>query len=260
MWVHTQPVTGRSQLRLSDLELSPASPRAASRRVGPEQSRLSESSKPTTTGASRVTFLDTDDEFTDEGNRRRIALPPKHGLQVIVESIPIAEVALAGAELSPSPRTTDDSHATRQVWPPPRRESLTNKSPTPWTRQHSDNMDTINIAVIGSLGAGKSSFIQRALRLSRLPTSNTATVRQDVEGIPHVVTLVEFDLEYFDLEDVVAPGQQIQWPKQINGQFVPRLEGAFVLYDVLNKESVGELPSTLCERLRNQCDLSLPGI
>jgi hypothetical protein len=256
MWVHTQPVTGRAQLRLSDLELSPASPRAASRRVGPEQSRLSASSKPTTTGASRVTFLDTDDEPT-VGNRI-IAQPPKHGLQVIVESTPIAEVAFAGAELSPSPRTTDESHA--KVWPPPRRESLTNKSPTPWTTQHSDNMDTINIAVIGSLGAGKSSFIQRALRLSRLPTSNTATVRQDVEGIPHVVTLVEFDLEYFDLEDVIAPGQQIQWPKQINGQFVPRLEGAFVLYDVLNKDSVPELPSTLCERLRNLCDLCLPGI
>lgn len=112
-------------------------------------------------------------------------------------------------------------------------------------------MDTINIAVIGALGAGKSTFIQRALRLTRLPTSNTATVRQEVEGIPHVVTLVEFDMEYFDLEDVVVPGQPIQWPKQINGQFVPRLEGAFVLYDVTNKESVPEIPVTLCESSRH---------
>lgn len=116
-------------------------------------------------------------------------------------------------------------------------------------------MDTINIAVIGALGSGKSTFIQRALRLSRLPTSNTATVRQDVEGIPHVVTLVEFDLDNFDLEDVaVAQGQPIQWPKQINGQFVPRLEGAFVLYDVLNKDSVSDFPVTLCERfLSDSC-------
>lgn len=120
-----------------------------------------------------------------------------------------------------------------------------NKSPTPWKTTQPDIMDTINIAVIGAVGVGKSTFIQRSLRLTRLPTSNTATVRQEVDGIPHVVTLVEFDMEYFDLEDAVVPGQPIQWPKQINGQFVPRLEGAFVLYDVTNKESVPEIPVTL---------------
>jgi GTPase SAR1 family protein len=110
-----------------------------------------------------------------------------------------------------------------------------------------ERMDTINILVIGALGVGKSSLIQRALRLSRLPTSSTSSVRQDLDGIPHVVSLIEVDLEYFDIDDVAVPGQQIQWPKQINGQPVPRLDGALVLYDVMNKDSIRELPPTLCE-------------
>lgn len=106
-------------------------------------------------------------------------------------------------------------------------------------------MDTINLAVIGALGVGKSSFIQRALRQTRPPASNVATVRADVEGIPHLVTLIELDLEYFDIEDVTAPGQQIQWPKQVNGQVVPRVDGALILYDVTSEDSIRDLPPTL---------------
>lgn len=106
-------------------------------------------------------------------------------------------------------------------------------------------MDTVNIAVLGALGVGKTSFIQRALRLNRRPISNTASIRQDVDGIPYVVTLIELDLEYFDIEDVAVPGQQLQFPKQINGQHIPRLDAALVLYDVMNKDSIRELPASL---------------
>ncbi|KAJ9132649.1 Ras GEF [Pleurostoma richardsiae] len=102
-------------------------------------------------------------------------------------------------------------------------------------------METINIAVIGSDGVGKSSFVQRALRLTRSPTSNISTVRMEVEGVTTLVTLIELDLAYFD----VSPGQQIHWPKQVNGHMVPRVDGAMVLYDVMNKDSIRELPPTL---------------
>ncbi len=104
-------------------------------------------------------------------------------------------------------------------------------------------MDTVNIAVIGADGVGKSSFIQRALRLPRPPTTNITSLRQDVDGIPHVVTLVELDLEIFDVE----PTQPVQWPKQANGHMVPRVDGAMILYDVMNKESIRDLPPTMCE-------------
>jgi GTPase SAR1 family protein len=104
-------------------------------------------------------------------------------------------------------------------------------------------MDSINIAVIGADGVGKSAFIQRALRLPRPPSLNVTSLRQDVDGAPHVVTLIELDLEDFD----VNPDQPIQWPKQIGGHMVPRVDGALILYDVMNKESVRDLPPTMCE-------------
>lgn len=105
-----------------------------------------------------------------------------------------------------------------------------------------------NIAVIGSTGVGKSSFVQRVLGLSRPPISNASSVRMQVDNTAHVITLLELDLEYFELN----PTQQIQWPKQINGHIVPRVDAALILYDVMNRESIRELPQTLGTRRSTQ--------
>jgi GTPase SAR1 family protein len=102
-------------------------------------------------------------------------------------------------------------------------------------------MESFNIAVIGSTGVGKSSFVQRVLGLSRPPISNASSVRMLVDNNSHTVTLLELDLEYFELN----PTQPIQWPKQINGHIVPRVDAALILYDVTNHDSVAELPQTL---------------
>ncbi|KAJ0294710.1 hypothetical protein CBS470a_000622 [Colletotrichum nupharicola] len=59
-----------------------------------------------------------------------------------------------------------------------------------------------------------------------------------VDNVTYGVTLIELDLEYFELN----PLQPIQWPKQINGHIVPRVDGALIIYDVMNKESMKELP------------------
>lgn len=104
-------------------------------------------------------------------------------------------------------------------------------------------MDTINVAIIGADGVGKSAFIQRALRLPRTPGASLTSLRQDVDGIPHDVTLVELDLEVIDVDS----SQPIQWPKQVDGHMVPRMDGALILYDVTNKESIRDLPQTMCE-------------
>jgi hypothetical protein len=39
----------------------------------------------------------------------------------------------------------------------------------------------------------------------------------------------------------------IRWPKQANGQMAPPVDGAMVLYDVMNKDSINPLSQTLCE-------------
>lgn len=102
-------------------------------------------------------------------------------------------------------------------------------------------MEGFNIAIIGATGVGKSSFVQRALGLSRPPISNASTVRIAIDNVNHRITLLELDLEYFELN----PDQPIHWPKQINGHIVPRVDAALILYDVMNQESIRELPQTL---------------
>jgi hypothetical protein len=65
-----------------------------------------------------------------------------------------------------------------------------------------------------------------------------------VDNVVYTVSLIELDLESFD----IIPDRRIQWPKQINGHIVPRMDGALLLYDVMNRESIAELPPTLSER------------
>ena len=62
-----------------------------------------------------------------------------------------------------------------------------------------------------------------------------------VDNVAYTVSLIELDLESFDIH----PNRQIEWPKQMNGQIVPRMDGALLLYDVMNRESIAELPQTL---------------
>jgi|SRR5450432_1507343 GTPase SAR1 family protein len=104
-------------------------------------------------------------------------------------------------------------------------------------------MENINIAVIGAAGVGKSTLIQRALGLRTLPTSVASSLRMSVDSVIYTVSLIELDLESFDFN----PDRLVRWPKQINGQIVPRMDGALILYDVMNRESIADLPQTLSE-------------
>lgn len=102
-------------------------------------------------------------------------------------------------------------------------------------------MASLNIAIIGATGVGKSAFIECVMGLSRPPITNASQARKLVDGVPYLVTLLELDLEHFELN----PALPIQWPRQINGQIVPRVDGALILYDVTARDSLRELPKTL---------------
>ena len=90
---------------------------------------------------------------------------------------------------------------------------------------------------------GKSTLIQRALGLRSQPTGIASSQRMTVDNVLYTVSLIEIELESFDFN----PERKIQWPKQINGHIVPRMDGALMLYDVMNRESIQELPQTLSE-------------
>ncbi|KAI0013281.1 ras GEF [Xylariaceae sp. FL0662B] len=102
-------------------------------------------------------------------------------------------------------------------------------------------MESLNIAIIGANGVGKSHFIQRAMSLPRVPGPNPTTARINIDNLPYAVTVFELDLEYFDVD----PDRHIKWPKQIGGAIMPSVNGVLILYDVMNRESIIELPQTL---------------
>ncbi|UNI20211.1 hypothetical protein JDV02_006320 [Purpureocillium takamizusanense] len=95
-------------------------------------------------------------------------------------------------------------------------------------------MESYNVAVIGASAVGKSTLIQRVFALPRPPISNASTVRQVVDNVAIMVTLLELDLDHFEF----SSAETIQWPKQINGHIIPRVDSAMILYDVTNKESL----------------------
>lgn len=104
-------------------------------------------------------------------------------------------------------------------------------------------MDPINIAVVGAEGVGKSAFIQQLRRATRPPGSNITTLRQELDGAPHLVTLVELDLEGIELD----PNLPVHWPKQIGGHMMPRMDGALILYHGQNEDTMRELPPIMGE-------------
>jgi hypothetical protein len=104
-------------------------------------------------------------------------------------------------------------------------------------------MEPINIAIIGAVGVGKSTFIQHLRRQPRPSASNITALRHELDGASYLVTLVELDLEGIELD----PNQPVHWPKQIGGHSVPRMDGALILYDAVNEGSMREVPPIMGE-------------
>jgi len=105
----------------------------------------------------------------------------------------------------------------------------------------SSRMEEINIAVLGSPQVGKSTFIQRSFDLRALPDSPFTSRKMSIDGNVYVVRLVELAYDDLDLDE----HKRICWPDTIAGNPVPVIDGAFTLYDVLNRDSLGEIPDAL---------------
>lgn len=67
-----------------------------------------------------------------------------------------------------------------------------------------------------------------------------------IDGNVYVVRLIELSFSELDLDNE----SRICWPEIVNGQQMPLIDGAFTLYDVMNKESLVQVPETLSEFAR----------
>ena len=101
-------------------------------------------------------------------------------------------------------------------------------------------MREVTLAVIGASQAGKSTFVQCALDLKRPSTSPSATKKVSLEGIVSILSLLEIQLSDF----IINSEQDFVWPRTVGDQHV---DGALVLYDVMDQSSLNRVPYVLSE-------------
>ena len=112
--------------------------------------------------------------------------------------------------------------------------------------QNSDPTPDINIVVVGAEGAGKSTFIQKALDLTLLPQSRATEREISAKGIDYIVRLLELPAEDVDIDD---DDITINWPETIEDKMMPRIDGALVLYNIQDETSLENIPEMLSECL-----------
>ena len=115
-------------------------------------------------------------------------------------------------------------------------------------------MHEINIAVLGASGVGKSSFIQRVFDHRAPPTLTVTPRKMSIDGEEYTVRLIElpFDELDFDLDN------HITWPDMADNRPMPPIDGVLALYDVMNKESLADVPETLRKRTTSRTHPSQP--
>lgn len=102
-------------------------------------------------------------------------------------------------------------------------------------------MQEITFAVLGDIGVGKSTFIQRALDLKNNVTSLSSIKKVSLDRVVSILRLVEFRLQDLQLSEDCS----VCWPTIIGNQNIPRIDGTLVLCDVMDKSSMFNIDSML---------------
>lgn len=127
---------------------------------------------------------------------------------------------------------------------------------TPMNPQASDEIQQIYIAVLGAKGVGKSTFIQHALDLRKPTNGPVSSSKVALAGVTYRFQLLELDLE-----DIDYSARQIKWPKYINSESVPPVDGVLCLYDITDQESIAEIPELLrksfCSTFASICQIRM---
>lgn len=102
-------------------------------------------------------------------------------------------------------------------------------------------MQDINVAVLGASGAGKSTFIRRALNLPNAALGAVCTRKMTIDGGLYVVRFLEMSINDVQIRDQNC----IKWPESVDGLPTPRIDGAVTLYDVTSEQSLARVPEIL---------------
>lgn len=108
-------------------------------------------------------------------------------------------------------------------------------------------MPELNFAVVSERGAGKSTFVRCALDLEKPAKSPASSKEMSLEGEAFLISLFEVQLG----ELVITGDQQIRWPQVVEHKVMPRIDGALVLFDVMNRDSICNVPDLLSESIES---------
>lgn len=95
--------------------------------------------------------------------------------------------------------------------------------------------------VLGEEGVGKSTFIQKAFDLRNFSDVNMTSKRMPLDGDVYTVRLVELGFGDIEIDD----DKEISWPEIIDNMKMPAVHGALILWDVMNRESLVDVPDIL---------------
>ena len=99
----------------------------------------------------------------------------------------------------------------------------------------------ITVAVLGEPSTGKSTFIQCALDLKRRVTGSSATKKVSLEGEVSTLRLLKIPMGALELSNDCG----LTMPLRVGGQDILHIDGALVIYDVMNQISIARIPEIL---------------
>lgn len=109
--------------------------------------------------------------------------------------------------------------------------------------QNADSMRRVALAVIGTPRSGKSTFVQHALDLKKLPTSRVSAKKVSLEGVVSVLRVHEVDAHEIE----VASDGTLHWPLVDDGGSTGKIDGVLVIYSTSDVGSTKPLPALIRE-------------
>ncbi|KAI1980057.1 hypothetical protein LOZ53_006688 [Ophidiomyces ophidiicola] len=144
--------------------------------------------------------------------------------------------------LSPSDETPDRNPNAAAppllTMPPP-------LTPTPKLR-----LPQVNMAVVGTRGVGKSTFVKYALDLKQTPIARSSVKKMSLDGTIYLVRVLEIGIHKIDIDDT----GRITWPRALGEQALPPIDGVLALFDSADPSSLTQL-SELIGALRRSSNI-----
>ncbi|KAL8908729.1 MAG: hypothetical protein Q9171_005315, partial [Xanthocarpia ochracea] len=107
--------------------------------------------------------------------------------------------------------------------------------------QIAQGMPQITLAVVGTSCTGKSTFVQHALDLKRIPTAAVSSKKVSLEGVVSLLRIYEFNIHDVDITLQGNP----QWPRLDGEDTKNQIDGIMVIYSISDVSSTKLIPSFL---------------